>query len=476
MPLRDAAAGFFPPEKPLATTTWQQDSPLSRSRSHCNYNLRPLARTLTRCRLSLPGTSADEKYITTNAYKAEKDDEIGYEKGVVVEVVEKNLDGWWRVRYQGKQGWTPGSYLTRLAVQDYKPSAIASLVDAEQRQETTTAAPAKPPVPAAPSKPKPPSAPDKPMSIDLAAVVKRPPMRRSSISRPNSIHGAKGKFNFAALAAESVADKGGAVDKDGGKKPPPAKPEPPKSASKKPSPLSGGVKSGNIGAPAGLGAIIGGLKPAAPAKDAKPKPTKPSPPPSAGGRKDEYQVISAIQKEDDSGISVPKDATVTVIERSDTGWWFIGYKGKEGWAPADFLQPASNGSVGTKASMSSVAAPKPAVPAAAVKPVIPKAAEKPVIPKAAEKPVIPKAAAKPVVPAATTKPVLPAASNKPKPGGVAALAGILAAQGPLADEARKPSMSAKPFSTATTGAGNEYRVVAAYTATGDTEISVKEGV
>ncbi|EDQ92597.1 uncharacterized protein MONBRDRAFT_17272 [Monosiga brevicollis MX1] len=57
-----------------------------------------------------------EKYITTAAYAASSDDEIGYEKGVVVRVLEKKLDGWWQVEYQGKVGWTPGTFLKRIEV------------------------------------------------------------------------------------------------------------------------------------------------------------------------------------------------------------------------------------------------------------------------------------------------------------------------------------------------------------------------
>lgn len=39
-----------------------------------------------------------EKYITTSAYKAELDDEMSFEIGVLVTVIEKNFDGWWLVR------------------------------------------------------------------------------------------------------------------------------------------------------------------------------------------------------------------------------------------------------------------------------------------------------------------------------------------------------------------------------------------
>ena len=34
-----------------------------------------------------------------NSYTAENDDEITFDQGVVVEVIQKNLDGWWLVRY-----------------------------------------------------------------------------------------------------------------------------------------------------------------------------------------------------------------------------------------------------------------------------------------------------------------------------------------------------------------------------------------
>lgn len=56
----------------------------------------------------------DEKYITTASYHANGSDEIGFDKGVVVRVLEKKLDGWWRVEYQSKQGWAPGTYLQLL--------------------------------------------------------------------------------------------------------------------------------------------------------------------------------------------------------------------------------------------------------------------------------------------------------------------------------------------------------------------------
>ncbi|XP_057187102.1 SH3 and PX domain-containing protein 2A isoform X6 [Triplophysa rosa] len=58
--------------------------------------------------------SREEKYVTVQAYASQGKDEIGFEKGVTVEVIQKNLEGWWYIRYQGKEGWAPASYLKKL--------------------------------------------------------------------------------------------------------------------------------------------------------------------------------------------------------------------------------------------------------------------------------------------------------------------------------------------------------------------------
>lgn len=46
--------------------------------------------------LCLPPT--EEKYITVQPYTSQSKDEIGFEKGVTVEVIRKNLEGWWYIR------------------------------------------------------------------------------------------------------------------------------------------------------------------------------------------------------------------------------------------------------------------------------------------------------------------------------------------------------------------------------------------
>ena len=41
---------------------------------------------------------AEEKYVTVQPYASQSKDEIGFEKGVTVEVIRKNWEGWWYIR------------------------------------------------------------------------------------------------------------------------------------------------------------------------------------------------------------------------------------------------------------------------------------------------------------------------------------------------------------------------------------------
>ncbi|XP_067909348.1 SH3 and PX domain-containing protein 2A isoform X2 [Heterodontus francisci] len=70
----------------------------------------------TRDDLDISTTRAgeEEKYITVQPYVNQGKDEIGFEKGVMVEVIQRNLEGWWFIRYQGKEGWAPASYLRKV--------------------------------------------------------------------------------------------------------------------------------------------------------------------------------------------------------------------------------------------------------------------------------------------------------------------------------------------------------------------------
>lgn len=71
---------------------------------------------------SIPGEE-EEKYSVIYPYSARDQDEIDLERGMVVEVIQKNLEGWWKIRYQGREGWAPASYLKKADIQSQKQSA-----------------------------------------------------------------------------------------------------------------------------------------------------------------------------------------------------------------------------------------------------------------------------------------------------------------------------------------------------------------
>ncbi|XP_075389476.1 SH3 and PX domain-containing protein 2A isoform X1 [Tenrec ecaudatus] len=58
--------------------------------------------------------SREEKYVTLQPYTSQSKDEIDFEQGVTVEVIRKNLEGWWYIRYLGREGWAPASYLKKV--------------------------------------------------------------------------------------------------------------------------------------------------------------------------------------------------------------------------------------------------------------------------------------------------------------------------------------------------------------------------
>ncbi|XP_064834841.1 SH3 and PX domain-containing protein 2B-like isoform X3 [Oncorhynchus masou masou] len=74
---------------------------------------------------SLP-SEEEEKYTVIYPYAARDQDEIDLESGMTVEVMQKNLEGWWKIRYQGQEGWAPASYLKKADILSQKLVAGAA--------------------------------------------------------------------------------------------------------------------------------------------------------------------------------------------------------------------------------------------------------------------------------------------------------------------------------------------------------------
>ncbi|CAM9478405.1 unnamed protein product [Lampetra planeri] len=98
--------------------------------------------------ISFSQTSAKERYTVVHTYAAQDGDELELDKGALVDVLQKNLEGWWFIRYQGKEGWAPASYLRKVreegpGVGGHKPPLVAKRSSEEGAPPWGAGAPAE---------------------------------------------------------------------------------------------------------------------------------------------------------------------------------------------------------------------------------------------------------------------------------------------------------------------------------------------
>ncbi len=55
-----------------------------------------------------------ELYIVRHQHIAEDDSQLGLSTGRIVEVIEKNDNGWWRGTIEDQEGWFPSSFVQKL--------------------------------------------------------------------------------------------------------------------------------------------------------------------------------------------------------------------------------------------------------------------------------------------------------------------------------------------------------------------------
>ncbi|XP_046577786.1 SH3 and PX domain-containing protein 2A-like isoform X2 [Haliotis rubra] len=84
------------------------------------------------------------KYICIEPFQTEREDELCLDRGSVVEVVEKNLVGWWFVRHQVSEGWVPATYLCKIKnngqVGEVEIKGTSSDISKPQQKEDTSLA------------------------------------------------------------------------------------------------------------------------------------------------------------------------------------------------------------------------------------------------------------------------------------------------------------------------------------------------
>ncbi|XP_030298224.1 SH3 and PX domain-containing protein 2A-like isoform X1 [Sparus aurata] len=263
--------------------------------------------------------SREEKYVTVQAYTSEGKDEIAFEKGVIVEVIQKNLEGWWFIRYQDKEGWAPASYLKKMK-DDLSPRKktvtgpveiignimeISNLLNKKALSEK---------------------------DVQTEGVPESPQVARKEISLPIP------------CAADSS---------------PVNAPQEGKSKAEPASPAIARIAPHRVE----IGSPVLRQKPP-PRRDATLGFQLPSPPepPTVEA---EYYTIADFQSCISDGITFNGGQKAEVIEKNSGGWWYVQIGDKEGWAPCSYIDKRKKPNLNRRTS--TLCRPKVPPPAPPVK-------------------------------------------------------------------------------------------------------------
>lgn len=219
------------------------------------------------------------------SYNSQGKDEIGFEKGVIVEVIQKNLEGWWFIRHQGDEGWAPASYLKKVK-EEFSPrkktlsgpvEIIGNIMEISNLLNKKAVS-------------------EKDIDMDTEAEEPPPSKREVALPMPSADPG-----NSAALQ-ESKAS--------------------PAIARVTPHRVEFGSPSLRQKPPPRRDTSLGPLLP------------KPPEPPTVEA---EYYTIAEFQSAISDGISFRGGEKADVIEKNSGGWWYVQIGEKEGWAPCAYI-------------------------------------------------------------------------------------------------------------------------------------------
>ncbi|XP_052771631.1 SH3 and PX domain-containing protein 2A-like isoform X2 [Mya arenaria] len=279
----------------------------------------------------------EEQYLCTEEYTAQSCDEVSMERGSVVDVMEKNLEGWWLVKYNGREGYVPATYLIKTEAFKIRkdkgerphnnnvlsvagPQIVKSLHDIsdllkdERPSSVISTTPAVHITPASPAtKPTPPPPPAKPQFNHPSVDEVEDDVFDDDYELPDddqvyTIHELSQILKEDRHDSESEkiyesiqSMKSRSLKRYGSTRPPP-----------RPS--------------------------TRPSHDVTPA-TKPAPRMERlQSVAKEYVTIASFADPVGDGISFEAGQNVKVLEKSDNGWWYIDIEGQEGWAPATYIE------------------------------------------------------------------------------------------------------------------------------------------
>jgi uncharacterized protein YgiM (DUF1202 family) len=331
-----------------------------------------------------------ENHITTNSYEAQSPDEISFEKGVVVKVLEKKLDGWWRVSYKGSQGYVPAIFLEAYTqdVDETKLSATYSVFTMEDAVKETMSRQTRSKDDS--DKPKtshthqrrgsdsgPSTSPSKSPAeatsrvVFAGAVAKNEPKRhKRSLSPPRTFSSASslGKANKPTVSKHASVSEHLSSSVSGSKVSGQPRPQPPR-PQRPPHPIKQSSHEaiyGTITAPPPRKNSIKKTK-GKPKSGARPQ-LRPKPLPPALTTETEttsdqpdqhlyeniddttppennhdttpteyYRTVAEFSSQVGDGLSFPEGVVVELISQTSSGWWYVLLGDKEGWVPSSYL-------------------------------------------------------------------------------------------------------------------------------------------
>ncbi|XP_061602166.1 SH3 and PX domain-containing protein 2A isoform X2 [Cololabis saira] len=260
----------------------------------------------------------EEKYVSLQPYSSQGKDEIAFEKGVIVEVIQKNLEGWWFIRYQDKEGWAPASYLKKVK-DDFSP-----------RKKTVTG----------------------PVEIignimEISNLLNKKTLSEKDVQTegvPESPQIARKEISMPILCTDSSPIN---APQDGKSKVEPA------------SPAVARIAPHRVE----IGSPVLRQKPP-PRRDATLGFQLPSPP-EPPAVEAEYYTIADFQSCISDGISFNGGQKAEVIEKNSGGWWYVHIGEKEGWAPCSYIDKRKKPNLNRRTS--TLCRPKVPPPAPPVK-------------------------------------------------------------------------------------------------------------
>ncbi|KAM3605978.1 uncharacterized protein V6R79_008453 [Siganus canaliculatus] len=263
--------------------------------------------------------SREEKYVTVQPYTSQGKDEIAFEKGVIVEVIQKNLEGWWFIRYQDKEGWAPASYLKKMK-DDLSP-----------RKKTGASGPVE----------------IIGNIMEISNLLNKKALSEKDVqsdSVPESPQVARKEISLPIPCAESS---------------PVNTPQDGKSKAEPPSPAIARIAPHRVE----IGSPVLRQKPP-PRRDTTLGFQLPSPPepPTVEA---EYYTIADFQSCISDGITFSGGQKAEVIEKNSGGWWYVQIGEKEGWAPCSYIDKRKKPNLNRRTS--TLCRPKVPPPAPPVK-------------------------------------------------------------------------------------------------------------